>query len=79
MNGQMKSYRNYIESVKATPRPWLYEERPQIKMDLRGLVKYAHSKGTSVSELSDAEKQKFIINASINEVNKIREHYMSFL
>lgn len=79
MNEQMKSYRNYIESVKATPGPWLYEERPQIKIDLRGLVKYTHSKSVSVSELSDDEKQKFVMNASTDEVNRIRDHYMSFL
>lgn len=79
MNGQMKNYKNYIESLKSTPGPWLYEDRPHIKMDLRGLVAYAHTKCVSVSELSDDEKQKFVMNASMDEVNRIREHYMPFI
>lgn len=57
MNGQMKKYR---ESLATMPDPILLSQCPQIKLDLRGLMKYAKSKGKKVVELTDEEKNSFI-------------------
>ena len=57
MNGQMKRYRQSLES---TPEPILLSQCPQIKMDLRGMMKYAKSIGKKVVELTEDEKKQFI-------------------
>ena len=40
MNGQMKSYNNYIESLNRMQEP----EVPKAKIDMRGAIKYAQEK-----------------------------------
>ena len=57
MNGQMKRYR---DSLATMSEPIMLSECSQIKMDLRGLMKYAKSKGKKVIELSDVERNQFI-------------------
>lgn len=57
MNGQMKRYK---ESLATMPDPILLSQCPQIKMDLRGLMKYAKSQGKKVVELSDDERKLYI-------------------
>jgi hypothetical protein len=61
-NGQMMSYsvKKYKQSLANTPAPIPFEQLPKVKMDLVGLSKYALSKGVSVSELSEEEKDKFL-------------------
>ena len=56
MNGQMKKYR---ESLSVTPEPILLSQCPQIKLDLRGLMKYAKNQGKKVVELTEEEKKAF--------------------
>ena len=56
MNGQMKSYNNYIESLKRMQEP----EVPKAKIDMRGAIKYAQEKGVPVEDLSRKEKDRFI-------------------
>lgn len=57
MNGQMKKYR---ESLEAMQGPILLNQCPDIKMDLRRLMKYAKKKGVRVIDLSEDEKSNFI-------------------
>ena len=57
MNGLMKIYG---ESQVNTPEPILLSQCPQIKMDLRGMMKYAKSIGKKVVELTEDEKKQFI-------------------
>ena len=57
MNGQMKRYK---QSLANTPEPILLSQCPQIKMDLRGMMRYAKSIGKKVVELTDDEKRMFI-------------------
>lgn len=57
MNGQMKRYK---ESLTNTPEPITLDQCPQIKLDLRGLMKYAKSIGKKVVELTEDEKKRFI-------------------
>ena len=54
--------KKYKESLSATPEPILLSQCPQIKLDLRGLMKYARAQGKAVVELTEKEKSTFIEN-----------------
>ena len=69
MNGQMKKYK---ESMLTTPHVALSPELHKVKIDYHGLIAYAKKKGVSVPELSDEEKNDFILNSSMDEINKAR-------
>lgn len=58
MNGLMNRYN---KSLQNTPEPILLSQQKKIKMDLSGLIKYAKKKGVQPFDLSDSEKQKFIL------------------
>lgn len=53
-NGQAQRYK---ESLKNTQGPTAYN--PNIKMDLRGIVKYAKERGVKPTDLSDEELDGF--------------------
>ena len=57
MNGQMKRYKVSLANM---PEPILLSQCPKIKLDLRGLMKYAREKGVKVIELTEKEKEAFI-------------------
>lgn len=59
MNGQMKRYR---ESLSRTPGPIMPSQLPNVKLDMRGMVRYAKEKGVPPIQLSDKEKEKFMIS-----------------
>ena len=59
MNGRMSRYK---ESLKNTPDYMPLKQCPQIKMDLSGVLKYAKKKGVRPIQLSETERQKFIIS-----------------
>lgn len=48
----------YKESLTKTPKPIPYSEIKG-RMDYRGLLAYAKSKGKKISELTQAEKKQF--------------------
>lgn len=56
MNGQMKNYNKYLKSLETMKEPTV----PRAKLDLRGIMLYAQTKGVSVEELTRAEKDRFI-------------------
>lgn len=72
MNGQMTRHESYLQSLKNLCGPYKTSEIPNVKMNLRGLVKYAKSKNKQVPELSDEEINQFIIDSSMEEVRRIR-------
>ena len=55
MNGLMTRYK---ESLAKTPKPIPYSEIKG-RMDYRGLLAYAKSRGKKISELAQAEKKQF--------------------
>ncbi len=56
MNGRMMNYRASMDAQK----PIMPSELPNIRIDYKGLVKYAKKKGVRVIELADSEKNRFI-------------------
>ena len=63
MNGQMMNYKRYYESLKKTPEP--SDVSNVVAIDYKGLVKYAASKGVEPCDLSEKEKNKFIISRNV--------------
>ncbi len=57
MSGSKINYEKYIESLQHTPEP---PRIPCVKIDYRGLIALAHSKGVTVPELTDEEKQPYV-------------------
>ena len=56
MNGRMKKYKLYLKSLTRMKEP----EVPKAKIDMRGALAYARSRGTTVGKLSEEEKARFI-------------------
>ena len=59
MNGKMMNYKKYQESLEHTPEP--EDIINPVAIDYKGLVNYAKSKGVEPFELSESEKNSFII------------------
>ena len=58
MNGQMKRYK---ESLSRTPGPIMPSQIPKVKLDMRGLVKYAKERGIAPIDLTQEEKERFMM------------------
>ncbi len=52
MNGQMKKYK---ESLNRTPGPIMPSQIPKVKLDMRGMVKYAKERGIAPIDLTQEE------------------------
>lgn len=57
MNRQMKKYK---ESLSRTPGPVMPSRIPNIKLDMRGLVKYAKERNVAPIDLTQEEKERFM-------------------
>ena len=58
-------------TIVSEPRPYSISEIPKVNIDYRGLIKYAHSVGKTVPELSDDEKDMFINGSSVREIKPV--------
>ena len=56
MNGQMKNYEKYIKSLNSMQEPKV----PKAKIDMRGAMRYAAQKGSTVENLDPKDRKKFI-------------------
>lgn len=63
MIGQMTKYREYLEK---TYEP-IDSKQLTYYVDMRGLRDYAKTKGVSIVELSDDEKNKFLIKKKVEQ------------
>ena len=52
----MTKYEEYLKTVEAMQEP----EVPKAKLDMRGALEYARSKGLRVCDLSEDEKSMFV-------------------
>ena len=57
MNGQMKKYK---ESLIRTPGPIMPSQIPKVKLDMRGMVKYAKERDIAPLDLTQEEKERFM-------------------
>lgn len=48
-----------IESVKSMPQPVPFSQLPNVKMDFRGILRYAKERGLDSNELSMEEREKY--------------------
>lgn len=60
MNGQTMNYSNYYNAIKDMPSPVPFSELPIMKMDFRGIIKYAKEHHLDPDELSMEEREKFV-------------------
>lgn len=60
MNGQRMNYSKYYESLEMMPDPIPVTQLPKVRMNVSELVKYARLQGKKVSQLTEAEQNKFI-------------------
>ncbi len=51
----------YFEQIRTMPKPIMMSEVQKVKLDLRGIRKYAKSRGVAIASLSKEEKQLYII------------------
>ena len=58
MNGQIKKYK---ESLSRTPGPIMPNQMPNLKLDMRGLVKYAKERDVAPIDLTQEEKERFMM------------------
>ena len=74
IHGQTISYDKYRESLTHTPAPVLASQLPAVKIDFVGLATYAKTKGVSVSELTEEEKNRFIEGETVSSLQeKVRK------
>ena len=59
MNGLMDRYRKSLDS---TPGPLRLSDCPQVKMDLKGLIRYAQECGVQPVDLTTEEKDCFVVS-----------------
>lgn len=54
------NYSRYYEQLQKMPKPVFASQLPKVRVNLTEIFRYAKAKGISVSQLSEAEKEKFI-------------------
>ena len=60
MNGQTMNYNNYYNAIKNMNQPVPFCELPKVKMDFRGILKYAKDNNLNPNELTIEERERFV-------------------
>lgn len=63
-------YDKYNSVLQSMPAPILASQLPDVKIDLPGLISYAHGKGAKVGDLSDEEKNKFFSGETVESLQQ---------
>ena len=61
----MINYNKYFVVLQNTPAPIMGNQLPDVCIDLAALMKYAYEKGVKAGELSDEEKNRFIVGDTV--------------
>ena len=69
-DGQTINYEKYRKSLLILPAPILGNQLPDVQINLTALLAYAHSKGMKVIELSEEEKNRFIIGGTVQSLQE---------
>ena len=71
ISGQTINYEKYNSSLQNMPAPILASQIPNVKIDLPGLISYAHDKGVKVGDLTDEEKNRFLYGETVDSLQQI--------
>ena len=71
ISGQTINYDKYNTVLQSMPAPILASQLPDVKINLTGLISYAHEKGVKVGDLSDEEKNRFINGETVESLQKM--------
>ena len=61
----------YNAALQSMPAPVLASRLPNVKIDLHGLVSYAHERGLKAGDLSDEEKNRFISGETVDSLQQM--------
>ena len=69
-DGQTINCEKYGESLFILPAPILGDQLPNVQVDLVALIAYARAKGVKASELSEEEKNRFIVGGTVQSMQE---------
>ena len=69
-SGQMINYNKYYAILKNTPAPIMGDQLPNVRIDLAALMQYARERGVKAGELTDEEKNRFIVGDTVESLHE---------
>ena len=70
INGQTINYDRYLSALQNMPAPIMVDQLPDVQIDLIGLIEYAHRKGVKAGELTEEEKNRFIVGDTVSSLQE---------
>ena len=71
ISGQTINYEKYNSTLQNMPAPILASQIPDVKIDLPGLISYAHDKGVKVGDLTVEEKNRFLYGETVDSLQQL--------
>ena len=69
-SGQMIKFDKYQEALHRLPAPILGGQLPNVQIDITALLEYARKKGIKAGDLSEDEKNQFIVGGTVESLRK---------